>query len=259
MPRRKRNPTHENHERWMVSYADFVTLLFAFFVVMFASSQHDKEKARQVEESVRQAIEAGGIGVFRTILGKPGAGQRVITPKPVPAPVTPEQPDLLPSLQYLDRTLRKDIDEGKIDVSFQHRGIVISLRAAAFFPSGDDHIDQNMYKSMETIARVVKDLPNPVRLEGHTDSVPIHNTRFRSNWELSAARAIAVMDLFNQLNIPPGRFVIAGYAENLPVDSNETEAGRAHNRRVDVVILSSRAVVDEKQGRASTAAPAGGS
>lgn len=257
MPRRKRNPPHENHDRWLVSYADLLTLLFAFFVVMFATSQHDKDKARQVSESVRAAIEGGGMGVFRTLIGKTPGPDKAIIAKPASYAVGNDEADLLPSLKHLDTELKKDIADGKIEVSFQHRGIVISLRAEAFFPSGDDRIDQAMYRSMEKIARVVKDLPNPVRLEGHTDSIPIHNTRYRSNWDLSAARAIAVMNLFTELDLPAGRFVIAGYADNLPVDTNNTEIGRAHNRRVDVVILSSRAVVDEKQGRAATPSAAG--
>jgi chemotaxis protein MotB len=97
---------------------------------------------------------------------------------------------------------------------------------------------------MAKIANALRDLPNPVRLEGHTDSIPIHNEHFRSNWELSAARAIAMLELFcGQYGLPRNRFAIAGYADTVPVDSNETPTGRTHNRRVDVVILNQTVVV----------------
>jgi chemotaxis protein MotB len=261
MRRRKHAPAHENHERWLVSYADFITLLFAFFVVMFASSQQDKQKAQAISDSVQAAMESGGMSAIRNILGDKSAAARPVTAiavQPQPQPEIPGsyEADLAHSLEHLNRVLKQDVADGKIDVSFQHRGIVISLRAAAFFPSGDDHIDGTMRASIEKIAAVLKELPNPVRLEGHTDAVPIHNARYRSNWELSAARAISVMELLTQYGLSPQRVVIAGFADNQPVDSNDSEAGRAHNRRVDIVVLSGRAAVDEKQSRAATPAAA---
>jgi chemotaxis protein MotB len=99
---------------------------------------------------------------------------------------------------------------------------------------------------MEKIAAVVRPLPNPVRLEGHTDSLPIHNSRFRSNWELSAARSIAMLEILTRrFDLDPSRFAVAGYAENAPTDTNETEEGRSHNRRVDLVVLSAEALKAE--------------
>jgi chemotaxis protein MotB len=105
-------------------------------------------------------------------------------------------------------------------------------------------------KSIEKIASVIRDLPNPVRLEGHTDSVPIHNQRFPSNWELSAARSIAMLQvLTGQYGIPNNRFAVAGYAETKPIDTNESEEGRTHNRRVDIVILNQPVVVKQGTGK----------
>jgi chemotaxis protein MotB len=119
------------------------------------------------------------------------------------------------------------------------RGLIISLREAAFFGSGDDAINAGSLTSIGKMAAVLQTLPNPVRLEGHTDSVPIHNSRFRSNWELSAARSIAMLEVLStRFQIPAGRFAVAGYADTVPVASNDTDEGRAHNRRVDIVILN---------------------
>jgi chemotaxis protein MotB len=250
--RKKEQPAHENHERWLVSYADFITLLFAFFVVMFASSQTDKAKAQAVSESVKQAMENGGVSAaVREILGGtvddrgkgnaqmkgPGGSQPKRTPDPSIA-------ELLPSMQYLTRALEDDIKQGKIEMHLEPRGLVVSLRQATFFPSGGDMIEPSTYESLDKIGKTIGELPNGVRLEGHTDSVPIHTARFRSNWELSAARSIAMLELLStRYHIPVDRLAIAGYAETVPVDSNETEQGRAHNRRVDLVILNQQVAI----------------
>jgi chemotaxis protein MotB len=123
--------------------------------------------------------------------------------------------------------------------------LVVSLRQATFFPSGGDEIAPETSGSMAKIANALRELPNPVRLEGHTDSIPIHNEHFRSNWELSAARSIAMLELFcEKYGLSRNRFAIAGYADTVPVDSNDTPEGRTHNRRVDVVILNQTVVVD---------------
>jgi chemotaxis protein MotB len=119
------------------------------------------------------------------------------------------------------------------------RGLVLSLRQATFYPSGEDTIDPKTYPIVEKIAQIMRELPNPVRLEGHTDSIPIHTARFHSNWELSAARSIGMMELLSdRFEIPRQRMAIAGYADTAPLDSNDTQEGRAHNRRVDIVILN---------------------
>ena len=244
---RRRAPVHENHERWLVSYADFITLLFAFFVVMFASTQADKAKARAVSESVREALEHGQFSsAISTVLGRgryeaakaPHSSQRVPKSDNDPPPAA-HPPDLGKSLETLQHGLADELKDGKIQLSLESRGLVINLREAAFFASGDDALAPASFPVLEKIAAVIQTLPNPVRLEGHTDSLPIHNSRFRGNWELSAARAIALAEILaDRYHVPRARMAIAGYAENAPVDSNETEEGRAHNRRVAVVLLT---------------------
>jgi chemotaxis protein MotB len=248
LARKKHAPVHENHERWLVSYADFITLLFAFFVVMFASSQTDKAKAQLVSDSVKEALEKGGVtAAVHEILGgtvdERGKGNAMMKGPggSEPKNVRQEQviAELVPSMTYLTHALEEDIRDGKIEVHLEPRGLVVSLRQATFFPSGADNLDPATFDSLDKIAETIRKLPNSVRLEGHTDSQPIHTARFRSNWELSAARSIAMLELLSsRYNIPRERLAIAGYADTMPIDSNDTQEGRAHNRRVDVVILN---------------------
>ena len=250
---KKEPPPPENHERWLVSYADFITLLFAFFVVMFASSQTDKSRAKQVSNAVEKALKEGSSfsvppavaqilggtvddkGQGNAMMKGPGGAQRALKET---------QPDnlaeLLPSLKRLTKELEEQIKAGKLELRLEARGLVISLRESAFFPSGTDVLDKGSYPTMKTLAALIASLPNSIQLEGHTDSVPIHNARFKSNWELSCARGIAVLDtLCGDFHLPYDRFSVVGRADTVPVDTNETPEGRARNRRVDVVIVNS--------------------
>jgi chemotaxis protein MotB len=249
---------HENHERWLVSYADFITLMFAFFVVMFATAQQDKTKAHQVAESVREALRHGqlsstleGIINQRRVVPE-GKGDSRRNPATSPPQATPDntplasQADLHKAAETLNRSLEKELKTGELLVQVDRRGLVISLREAGFFASGDDRVNASSFPIIEKIAAVIGPLHNPLRLEGHTDSVPIHNARFQSNWELSTARGIAMLEtLRERYHVPSERMSVAGFAENAPADTNETAEGRMHNRRVDVVVLSAEALRGE--------------
>jgi chemotaxis protein MotB len=259
--RRKHAAAHENHERWLVSYADFITLLFAFFVVMFASTQADKQKAKQVSESVREALEHGEMSAaISNVLGRAKHDKPANSVKPEPA-AQESQPhpnaapaDLAKSMAALEHALALELAAGKLGMTLERRGLVISFRESAFFASGDDAVAQPSIPTVAKIAEEVRRLPNPLRIEGHTDSVPIHNSRFRSNWELSTARAIAMMELLHQsFEIPSQRMSVGGYAENAPADTNETAEGRSHNRRVDLVVLSAEAELNEPKAAPSPA------
>ena len=254
---RKKKPSDQrvNHERWLVSYSDFVTLLFAFFVVMFASSQTDKYKAQAVSESVKAALEKGGVvATVREVLGGtvddvgkgnamlkgPGGSEPKNSPLPPPVPLnqTPLE-ELAPSMRYLSNALENEINDGKIVVKLEARGLVVSLKQNTFFPSGEDTIDPATYGIIDKIGVTIMGTRNPVRLEGHTDSQPIHTDRFPSNWELSTARSIAMLKLLaKRCRVPEPRMAVAGYADTMPEDTNETAEGRRHNRRVDIVLLS---------------------
>jgi len=270
MGRKKKHPEHENHERWLISYADFITLLFAFFVVMFASSQTDKGRAQQVSDSVTKALEGQRVSaVIAAILGGsaqntgqgnammhgPGGSNKSVQENP-PDPKATKTAELLPSVKVLSEDLKKEIESGRIQISMQPRGLVVSFTQAALFPSGEDVIAPDAYDGLEKVARAIAKIPNPVRLEGHTDAVPIHTKRFRSNWDLSAARAIALIEILsNRFEVPRERLSIAGYADTAPIDSNDSEQGRARNRRVDIVVLNEQGLIGEPV-KASSPSPA---
>jgi chemotaxis protein MotB len=270
--RKKRQPAPENHERWLVSYSDFITLLFAFFVVMFASSQADKGRAKAVSEAVTKALEDGKMPTVASILGgtvydKGKGSDQMKGPvvkikdskleddksKEPPKKLT----ELAPAMQTLAIELKTEIQKGKLQITLEPRGLVISLKEAAFFASGDDVIRPASYPIITKLAAVIVKLNNPVRLEGHTDSIPIKTPRFHSNWELSAARSIAMLELLStKFGVELGRMAIVGYADTTPIDSNDTEEGRARNRRVDIVLVSPAGMRTEPVQVPPPAAPA---
>jgi chemotaxis protein MotB len=259
MARGKKHPTHENHERWLVSYADFITLLFAFFVVMFATSQTDRGKTHEMEEAVKKALKHDQVvSAISAILGGavddkgkgnaqrkgPGGVRMTALPK---KETEMKYAELLPAMQYLTKELEREVKEGKMQISMEARGLVVSFSQSAFFPSGGDEIPELSFPAAVKVAEVIKKLPNPIRCEGHTDAIPLRGGgRFRTNWELSAARAVAMMELLTECcALSKQRFSIGGYADNVPVSDNSTEVGRRRNRRVDIVILNQAGDADE--------------
>jgi chemotaxis protein MotB len=171
------------------------------------------------------------IGVGNAMRNGPG-GSQIYTP-------VPPSSELLPSQEFLDRELAQQISDGKLSIHMEARGMVVSLRDAGFFVSGSDELSPEIIPVLGKISETLLKTINPVRLEGHTDSIPIHSVRFRSNWELSTARGIATLEaLKTRFAVPEQRMAVAGYADNFPVDTNDTPEGRAKNRRVDIVILS---------------------
>jgi chemotaxis protein MotB len=223
---------------------------------MFASSQTDKGKAEQVSESVRKALAGekmssvvaavlGGTpqvkGQGNAMMHGPGGVQKAAGEKEQQKLV-----ELLPSLQVLTDELRTEIDAGRIQIIMEPRGLVVSFKQAALFPSGEDVISPDAFPGLEKVAAAIIKIPNPARLEGHTDSVPISTPRFHSNWELSVARSIALLEVLSgRFHVPLGRLSIAGYAEHAPIASNDTEEGRARNRRADIVILNEQGALGE--------------
>ena len=267
MRQRKKNSGghHPSHERWIVSYADFVTLLFAFFVVMFATANADKGKARAVGESVKAALHEGRMSnvgdAIRQVLAREGTSP--VHSRPLAKKAIAEKDDqsieeqsarayleLRPLMEQLKKQLQAEVQKGDVEVHMEPRGLAISFKQAALFASGEDRLKTSAYGSIGKVGGAIRALPNQVRLEGNTDNVPIHNQRFRSNWELSTARSIALLNLLvDRFQVPPERLGVAGYADVAPVASNVTEEGRARNRRVDVVILSERASRAEPAGK----------
>lgn len=269
MKKRKTIHGRPSHERWMVSYADFVTLLFAFFVVMFATANQNKEKVRQMGESVREGFEQGSfshIGTgFRELIKRELKTDRNVESMNPNGGATEGGLDLASqapkelqaSLTLLQRELRDEIRRGDIALRLTSRGLEISFRQAALFDSGDNTVKSSAFAAIGKVGAAIRQVPNQVRLEGNTDNVPIHNQRFDSNWDLSASRSIAMLNLLvNRFAVPSQRLGVVGYADVAPVASNDTEEGRSHNRRVDVVILTEMAASAEPQGKLQRPSPA---
>ena len=241
---RKRRHSEANHDRWLVSYADFITLLFAFFVVMFATAQTDNARTRAVSDSVKKALQGESFkSAFAMLLG--GAGAQKGQAEAAQATLGKDtkitigaNPALAELMPYLAIQLQQEIQNGHLSLHMTARGLAISFTQAALFPSGEDEVSKALYPTIQIIASAMNEVRNPARAEGHTDSIPIHNSKFRSNWELSAARSIALTQLLIQDGVPRDRLSISGYADTDPIESNDTQAGREKNRRVDIVILN---------------------
>lgn len=241
--KKKKQHEHINHERWLVSYADFITLLFAFFVVLFASSQADKHKQSQLSSAMQSAFKP--LGVFEAHSKTPPLAQgsnTTINETPVALPLPTIH---IETAEETEKHLRKLLDKqiasggippGSVTMHITAEGLVISLHEAGFFASGSAEIRA---ASIPTLARLAETLPiGPLRIEGHTDNVPIHSRQYPTNWELSTARATAIARLFLEGgHIDPANVAAAGYAEYHPIASNATESGRAQNRRVDIILL----------------------
>jgi len=258
MSRRKRAPGHANHDRWLVSYADFITLLFAFFVVLYASSQVDKRKVGRLALAIQVAFQE--MGVF----------QASTTEVPIdandPMPFSPAQAiensertaslgriashpdrslgtnvengDLARLQKELETALSEEINRQEIAMRREPDGLVISLREVGFFESGSARMKAASEAAFDRIAAMLRQRDYRLRIEGHTDNAPIHTAQFPSNWELSTSRATEIVRLLIVRDgFSPDRLSAAGYAEYHPVTTNLTAEGRGMNRRVDIVIL----------------------
>lgn len=265
---RSRMPTllpKANHDRWLLSYADFITLLFALFVVLFAASQSDKSRIGAIRSSYMQAVQKGasytGNPVVTKVLGGtiddagignamrkgPGGAKAASTEINRAVPL-----ELLPALQPLTQELAKEIADGSLQLHMDARGLVISFAQTALFGSGDDRVQNESIPVFGRIAKVLASIPNDILVEGHTDPVPINNSKFHSNWELSAARSIAVMNLLiHKFGIPARRVAITGYADNKLIQGDDSEAGRSRNRRVDLVIQNVTVAASEQLAAAA--------
>ncbi len=232
--RKKKHAEHVNHERWLVSYADFITLLFAFFVVMFAVSQVDSKKVGRFTEAFSKAV---GIDVF------PMNGQSLLSGGRTPDETSGQaEQGVLSVIDDLRKTLavmaaNKDTLQG-LQVIKMRNELVLRLPEGVFFDSGDARVKETTTRMLKVLLPEIKQRPVEVRIEGHTDNRPIASGRFHSNWELSTARASAVMTIFLAEGMLPERTSIAGYAEFRPIADNSTDEGRKQNRRVDLVVTA---------------------
>jgi len=276
-----------NHatDRWMVSYADFITLLFAFFVVMYAMSSVNEGRYRVVSGALSTAFSPGGAPIVASMAPLPPAAivaaadapkTTVDAAPPVPLPpqpLTPPEPAIDPvdraelarqadrvrHMQQLaarvDEHLQALVRDGQVQVTRGARGIAIEINAAVLFDPAHAELKPESFEALRSLSQVLSGFVEPLQIEGHSDDVPIATREFRSNWELSAARAASVGRFLIDQGIAPGRIGIAGYAEFRPLTANADPKSRARNRRVTLVVLSADDTRPKEGGKPDETTP----
>jgi len=237
MARKKYVEDAENHERWLISYADFITLLFAFFVVMYAISVVNEGKYRTLSDALGSAFGGRGARTAPSEVQAPILLPNIVARRRAEA-MRREKEKLTTLARDLTSTLAPLVKEGKVRVTQNSRGVSVEINASVLFNSGDATLTAESREALQALAVLLKNDPHALQVEGHTDNQQIRRPIFPSNWELSAARAGAVVRLFADAGVPPARMTVVGHADNIPVAPNDTPDGRARNRRVAVTILS---------------------
>jgi chemotaxis protein MotB len=247
---------HENHERWLLTYADMITLLVAFFIMLYAMSVLNQEKFEQLAISIRSGFGGSMMNGTPTIIKSGGGvnGMPAITtssqavtelPKEGTFPQQVKQVADTHDARRLDKAfeilrayIKKHDLERFMRVVRDERGVVVTVMTdKMLFARGQADLRPEELGLLNELSGVLNTVPNQVRVEGHTDDLPIHTVRFPSNWELSVTRATTVLRYFEQRGVSPHRLEAAGYAGERPLAPNDSERDRALNRRVDVVIL----------------------
>lgn len=253
MTKRRRRPilNSGNRDRWMVSYADFITLLFAFFVVMYAISSVNEGKYKTLSDSLGEAFSNKELEGNNEPI-QIGALPTTIQPIPLDNPVTVEaekrrelSEEILKERKQLgqvseqfEQVLAPFIDEKLVAVKKHDYWVELEMNSDLLFLSGAAELSKKAIPVVKKIAEVINPLPNMINIEGHTDNVPIENLIFRSNWDLSSARATSVVHEFIKAGINPLRLAAIGYGEFHPIGDNKSEDGRFKNRRVVLVLMS---------------------
>ena len=216
--RKKRNEQHNDHHRWVVSYADFITLLFAFFVVMYAISSVNVSKYHSLSEGMKSAFNKKDGPQTKQVHGLYNDG-----------------------LDELNQSL-SELEDGNYKINRQEGWIELDIKSGALFESGEADLKPGAFVKLMRLASKIKKSSSIIAVEGYTDNIPIETPQFPSNWELSAMRAAAVGRILNSFGISTQRILVTGYGEQFPIADNITEQGRAANRRVSIVIAPSRNV-----------------
>lgn len=248
--RRRHDEEHENHERWLVSYADFITLLFAFFVVMYAVSSVNEGKYRVLSDSI--------VSAFRNVPGATSGAQVPVAPPSsalVLPMIVPNRPAIINKAKVDEnkrqtkekmRNMAQEINEalgplvqnGQVRVTEGAQGITIEINASVLFQPGEARLGNEAVNALAAVARILAPTDFPITVEGHTDNTPIATPQFASNWELSGVRASSVVRLMIDNGVVASRLTATGYADQRPVADNALPDGRARNRRVAITIES---------------------
>lgn len=249
---KKKHPEHVNLERWLVSYADFITLLFAFFVVMYSMANQDKAKIKQITESIARSFSGHstmmdmGTGKSMSVFQTPQSDMGQVIDSPVGR--TNARPQASPELQKIAARIEESISyqltstdlKDNLQMIYDDRGLVIRFNANKIFKPGQLHVEKSYQPLIDKIAVILKDGERVIRVEGHTDDSPLPpNDKIPTHWELSSGRAIWIVRYMKaKFGIPTARLSAAGYADGQPLASNATEEGRALNRRVEIVVTN---------------------
>jgi chemotaxis protein MotB len=238
MRKRKRTEDHENLDRWLLTYSDLITLLLAFFVVMYSMSQIDAKKFGKMAEALSGVLK-GGESLVKNKNDTYKSGHGLL-----------KLGNLRMIQQQIEERFKEINRQGEIKTEITERGLVVHIMDAALFKDASANLEPRAIEILDLIAAKVQNIPNHVRVEGHTDDRPINNVRFPSNWELSSARATEVVRFLTQSHgIPPDRVSALGYGEYRPVRPNNSIENRAQNRRVDVVILTMELTLKEPSSK----------
>jgi len=245
--RKRRHEEHENTDRWLVSYADFITLLFAFFVVMYSMSSINEGKYRVLSDTMEEAFktppkspEPIQIGEERKTLKTVETTIEEINLVGIKPTISPQSRQLERISNELQHNLAPLVDKKLVKITRDKLWVKVEMNNRILFASGSARLTERGYPILEELAEVVRDLPNHIDVEGHTDNRPIRTSIYPSNWELSAARAASVVHLFTRNGVDPKRLSAIGYGQYRPVADNATAQGRRSNRRVVMVILADK-------------------
>lgn len=249
---KKKHPEHVNLERWLVSYADFITLLFAFFVVMYAMANQDKAKVKQITDAIERTFRGPstmldiGSGKDVNAFSNPGTpyGQ-VLDTTTGRSNAKPEiNPELAKMAERIEESLSYQLQtmdlKDTLRLVHDDRGLVIRFSANKLFRPGSDAVEKQYLPLLDKIGKIVSPSDRVIRVEGHTDDSPLpRDGKFDTNWELSTARAIWIVRYLRaRFEIPTGRLSAAGFADGQPMAKNDTEEGKAMNRRVEIVVTN---------------------
>ena len=258
MPRKKRQEEHVNLDRWLVSYADFITLLFAFFVVMYAISSVNEGKYRVLSDTFTEVFQSQPRAMQPIQIGEEGVSgepsvlqpERAASSQPEPIDLqqpesgqteqgASEQPDNLNEIaNNFEKTLAPMIDKDLINITQTEDWVEVEINSSMLYTSGSAELEDEALPVLRDLAGILQRYPNQLQVEGFTDNQPISTYLYPSNWELSAARAAGVVNLFTRSGVRPDRMSAIGFGEHRPIVPNSTAEGRRKNRRVVLVIMS---------------------
>lgn len=251
---KKKHPEHVNLERWLVSYADFITLLFAFFVVMYSIANQDKAKIKQITDSIARSFSGHstmidlGTGQTVSVFTNPASDMGHVIDSPLGR--TNARPQPTPELQKIAQRVEESLAyqlqttdlKDTLRMVYDDRGLIIRFAASKIFKPGQVHVEKAYFPMLDKIGEILADSERVIRVEGHTDNGPIPaGSKFPTHWDISIARASWIVRYLKaKFNIPSSRLSAAGFADGQPIASNKTEEGRALNRRVEIVVTNLR-------------------